>query len=84
MRPLLASNGLGWTLIAEVTTYLRHKTQIISGTSDLKASFLWSSFHGSRTYYSIFWQEDSETVLLSNIAPMAHGNDLHDKICIKV
>lgn len=84
MRPLLAFKGLGWTLIAEDTTYLRHKTQISSGTSDLKAFFLWSSSHGFRKYYAIFRQKDSKTVLLSYIAPMAHSNDLHDKICIKV
>lgn len=49
MSSLFASRGF----IAEGTTmYLELKTQTTQAVSDLKVSFLWSSFPSSRKYYT--------------------------------
>lgn len=49
--PWVSSRSWRWDPITENTAYLGHRTQMIWAVSDLKASFMWSSFHGSRKYY---------------------------------
>ena len=49
---------------SEGTAHLGSKTQVIKATSDLKASFLWASFHGTRNCCaSCQWREATNTAV---------------------
>lgn len=50
--PWLPLGAYGWAPIAEGTAHLGHRTEMTQEGSDLRTSFLWSSFHSSKKYHA--------------------------------
>lgn len=52
--------------------------------SDVKASQLWSSFHGTRKYCDSGQEREAIKWSFSNMRPLNGGKDQPDKICTKI